>query len=248
MANVKFDFTGNNYVVTGASSGMGYDVAKKLVENGANVLVIARRLDLLEELKKYCPDRVFVSALDVCNYEDMEKAVKLFVEKVGKLDGVVHAAGINLLTPLKAFDETEARKIHDITFWAGVKLLQICTKVKVSNVGASYVMFASVGAQDADKGTFAYASSKSSIRISVRAFAKEFASRKLRFNTISPGLVRTDMSANLEEIQNLDLVNQKSILGLGQPSDVTGSVLFLLSDGSKWITGTDLIVDGGFLA
>lgn len=248
MASVEFDFTKNNYVVTGASSGMGRAIAKSLAAKGANVLAIARREEQLKDLQLIYPDNIDIAAIDVCAYDDIEYAIKSFVEKVGKLDGAVHAAGINALTPLKAFNEDDARKIHEISFWAGVKLLQTCAKVKMCNSGASFVMFASVGAQNADKGTFAYASAKASIRISIRAFAKEFAGRKLRFNTISPGLVKTDMTANLADMQNLEVVNTRSLLGVGTPDDVKDTVLFLLSDGAKWITGTDLIVDGGFLA
>lgn len=248
MATVSYDFSGNNYIVTGASSGMGREIASALVATGAHVLAVARREAQLKELQQQYPDNVEIAAIDVCDSAAVEIAIKAFVQKYGKIDGAVHAAGINALTPLKAFNDDDARKIHEVSFWAGVKLLQACAKVKVCNVGASFVMFASVGAQNADKGTFAYASAKASIRISVRAFAKEFASRKLRFNTISPGLVKTDMAASLEDMQNLDMVNNRSLLGVGTPNAVKDSVLFLLSDGAKWITGTDLIVDGGFLA
>ena len=132
MSNVKFDFTGENFVVTGASSGMGRQVALELAQSGAKVLGIARREDRLRELQAQFPSNVFVASLDVCNSEQMECAIQEFVAINGKLHGGVHAAGINNFTPLKAYDKNLAHNIMDISFWAGVELV-----VFLSNIGFS---------------------------------------------------------------------------------------------------------------
>ena len=145
-------------------------------------------------------------------------------------------------------NEEQARKIMDISFWAGATLVKICTKVKISNGGASFVLFSSVCSQKTDKGLFAYAGAKAAMKIAVKTFAKELSNRSLRINTISPGWVNTNMTNQLEETNNLDEVNQNHLLGIGKPEDVSGVVLFMLSDRSKWMTGTDIVVDGGYLA
>ena len=241
MKQVTFNFTGKNFIVTGASSGMGRQIALELAEAGAKVLAIARRESELQKLQALYPECIVPASLDVC---DEEKLVNQF----GKIDGAVHAAGISKLTPLRAYDKNEAEQIMDVSFWAAIKLMQIATKVKYSNIGASFLAFSSVRATHTDKGLFAYASAKAAIKTAMKTFAKETANRKLRVNVISPGWVNTNMTRGLEETHNLSEVNNSSLLGYGNPEDVSGMVLFLLSDRAKWITGTDIIVDGGYLA
>lgn len=248
MKQVTFDFTGKNFIVTGASSGMGRQIAIELAEAGAKVLAIARRKNELQNLQELYPDYIVSASLDVCDEEKQEAAIKDFVSQYGKIDGAVHAAGISRLTPLRVYDVDEAKQIMDVSFWAAVKLMQIATKVKYSNIGASFLAFSSVRATRTDKGLFAYASAKAAIKIAMKTFAKEIANRKMRVNVISPGWVNTNMTAGLEETHNLSEVSSNSLLGYGNPEDVSGMVLFLLSDRAKWITGTDVVVDGGYLA
>lgn len=248
MKQVTFDFTGKNFIVTGASSGMGRQIAIELAEAGAKVLAIARRENELQNLQELYPDYIVSASLDVCDEEKLEKAIKNFVNQYGKLDGAVHAAGIVSLTPLKMYDKSLAEKIFETSMWSGVKLLQISTKIKISNPRASFVLFSSAGSYNAAKGMFAYASAKGALRIATKCFAKEISSRGLRVNTVSPGWVNTDMTDKLSETNDIDDIKKNHLLGIGNPSDVSGMVLFLLSDRAKWITGTDVIVDGGYLA
>lgn len=248
MGQVKFDFTGKRFVITGASSGMGRQVSLELAEAGANILAIARGRKALDELQKIYPANIEITEVDVCDSERLEEAIQSFVKVNGKLDGAVHAAGISKLTPLRAYNEEEARLVMDISFWAGVKLLQICTKVRNSASGASFLLFSSVRAVHTDKGLFSYAGAKTAVKIAAQTFAKEIAQRGLRINTISPGWIKTQMTEGLEETHNLDEVYRNSLLGIGEASDVSGMVLFLLSNRAKWITGADFVVDGGYLA
>lgn len=248
MSNIIYNFKNQNFVVTGASSGMGKQIAIELAEAGANVLAIARGKDALLLLQELYPHRISISAVDVCDGKILEDSITNFVKEKGKLDGAVHAAGITMFTPLRVYDDNVAKTIMDISFWAGTKLLQICTKNKNSKNGSSFVMFSSVMGKKPDKGTFSYAASKAGLCSAARAFAKEVANREVRINTISPGWVITNMTKGLDETNNLEDVNKNHILGLGKPEDVSGVVLFMLSDRSKWMTGTDIVVDGGYLA
>ena len=126
---VTFDFTGKRFVVTGASSGMGWQVTRELALSGANVLAIARRLSELEQLQAECPEHITIASVDVTDYCAIEQVISTFVQEKGKLNGSVHAAGILTFTPLRAFDETQARKMMDIIFWAGINLLKLITKI-----------------------------------------------------------------------------------------------------------------------
>ena len=120
MNNVQFDFTGENFVVTGASSGMGRQVALELAQSGAKVLAIARREEKLHELQEQFSDNIFLAPLDVGDSEKMECAIRNFVAPNGKLHGGVHAAGINNFTPLKSYEKKLAHDIMNTSFWAGV--------------------------------------------------------------------------------------------------------------------------------
>ena len=248
MSNVNFDFTGKKFVVTGASSGMGRQVALELANAGAIVLAIARRETELGKLKQEQPDNIFIAPLDVTDKIALDSAIKAFVEKNGKLNGAVHAAGILGLTPIKMYDEDYAREIMDISYWAAVNLMQIITKNKYSENATSSVLFSSAGGHNAAKGMFAYASAKAALQVLARSIAKEISQKRHRVNTISPGWVITNMTSNADKSTDADNIIKQHLLGEGQPSDVSGVVLFLLSDRARWITGTDIIVDGGYLA
>lgn len=248
MSKIIFDFSGENFVVTGASSGMGRDVAISLGKAGAKVLAVGRNVERLQATKDECPDNIFTVSADVCDTDAMEKAIKDFVGEHGKLNGCVHAAGITDITPIRSYDKENAHKVMDISFWAGVDLLQIVSKNKHSVEGASYVLFSSVAAEATLKGMFAYSGTKAVVNAAVSCIAKDLSKKKQRVNSVMPGWVKSEMTVFLGGVSDMDDMNSRELLGFGEPSDVTGMVMFLLSDRARWITGTNIAVDGGFLA
>jgi len=239
------NFVNKNFVVTGASSGIGYEIALQLARNDAKVLAIARREKELIELKAKKPENIFFSALDVCDETLLEDSIANFVAEHDGIDGSVHSAGLSMFTPLKAFNQDSARKMMDVCFWAGVSLLQIVTKKKYSNPNSSHVQIASVNAHKGQKGLGIYCAIKAAVSASVRAFAKELAIKGMRVNSISPGVIETTLSRDL-----IASAYEENLppLGKGTTMDVANLALFLLSERSKWITGTDIIIDGGYLA
>lgn len=248
MSKVIYDFTGERFVVTGASSGIGRQIAHELAESGAEVLAIGRNLERLEALRTEFPKNIFTASLDVCDFEALEKTIAEFVASHGKLDGGVHAAGIGDLTPVRSYDKEKARQIMDTSFWAGMDLLQLITKAKFGNEGTSTVMFSSVSALTCEKGQFAYSSAKSAVNIAVRCAAKELAHKKHRVNSVLPGWVITHMTQQDCMFNDSDMILSKHLLGAGKPEYVSKLVLFLLSDASCWITGSNIVIDGGYSA
>lgn len=246
MNDVKFDFTGNKYAVTGASSGMGRQVACELAAAGAVVLAIARREQELLALQHEYPDNIVIGVADVCDSGILEKTIQAFVERYGKLNGSVHAAGISGITPIKAYDKAEAHRIMDVSFWAGMDLIQLVSKVKYGECGSSHVLFSSVCGISAEKGMFAYGAAKAALNTAIKSIAKELVKKQQRINTIVPGWVVSPMTDKM--LSNTDSFMGRHLLGSGQAKDISGVVLFLLSNGAKWITGTNVIVDGGYLA
>ncbi len=245
--DISYDFTGKNFVVTGASSGIGRQIAADLAAANAKVLAIARREEELGELQKQYKDNIVTGICDVRQYDKLEECIKAFVTACGKLDGCVHVAGIIDITPLKSYDEASAKAIMDVSFWAGMKLLQLVTKVSYANRGTSNVLFASASASRGQKGFFAYSAAKAAVKVAVQSAAKEISAKQHRVNSISPGVVDTKMTTKYELVRDQSYIDQH-LIGTGTTCDVSGVALFLLSSRSGWITGTDVVVDGGFLA
>ena len=248
MSRIVYDFTGENFVVTGASSGIGRQVARELAQAGACVLAVGRNSERLGELRAESPERIFTASLDVCDEEALEGAVAGFVAEHGKLSGGVHAAGISDMTPLRSYDNARAHEIMNVSFWAGMHLLQLITRAKYGNPGTSTVLFSSEYSLHPAKGMFAYAAAKSAVNTAVKCAAKEICAKKHRVNSILPGWTATSMTEQFEASPEIEAVIASHLLGIGKPEYISRVVLFLLSDASSWITGSNVIVDGGYLS
>lgn len=248
MSRVTYDFSGENFIVTGASSGIGKQVALELSESGACVLAVGRNPERLEALRVEQPGRIFTASLDVCDDSALEGAISGFVDAHGKLSGGVHAAGINAVTPLRSYDRQTARNIMNVSFWAGIHLLQLVTRSKYGNPGTSTVLFSSGYSIQPAKGMFAYSAAKAAVNTAVKCAAKEIAAKHHRVNSIVPGWVITNMTGQFEQTSEIDSVLSKHLLGPGKPENVSKMVLFLLSSAASWITGSNIVVDGGNLA
>ncbi len=248
--NINFDFTGKNFVIVGASSGIGKQTAIELARSGANVLAIGRNVQRLAELKSIVPTQIFTMSLDVIDAEqdDWAKLFSNFISAVGKIDGGVYSAGIVGLTPLNSFDRELAHRIFDTSFWGMINFMQVAAKKKFSNVGSSFVLLSSLAADFGTKSLFAYSAAKAAVKAAVKPIAKEIIRNRHRINTVSPAMVKTDMLGNItyeDEIGASEI--SRYLLGLGKPEDISGLILFLLSDRAGWITGQDFPLDGGYL-
>ena len=252
MRDVQFHFENKNFVVVGASSGMGRQIALDLAESGAQVLAVARNEKRLEEVRLRYPQQVMIASLDVLSADRAawDHVLVPFVEKRGKCHGGVYTAGISDMTPLRMYDEEIARRIVDTSFWGMTRFIQSLAKKKYASEGSSFVVFSSTAAYCGNKGQFAYSAAKGAVQTAVRSLAKEICKDRHRINSISPGWVASDMTKKsieeLGEIRPAETFAQY-LLGLGKPDDISGMALFLLSDAARWITGTDVVVDGGSL-
>lgn len=249
--NVAFDFHNRNYVVVGASSGMGRNIALHLAESGANVLAIARNEKRLSDLRNSFPEKIKTEKLDVLSADnaDWGNVLDDFVNDVGKCHGGVYTAGIGGVSSLRGFDTDEARKIIDTSLYGMLGFLSNFIKKKSVEKGSSFVVFSSVAAHIGQKGSIAYSAAKAAVKNSVTSIAKEICRDKHRINSISPGWVNSEMTEQslINGMQSYNDMLSIHRLGVGTPDYVSGMVLFLLSDAARWITGTDVVVDGGYL-
>lgn len=244
---VSFNFQNKRFVVTGASSGIGRQIVKELADAGAVVLALARREEKLKQLAEEYPDKIMTKATDVTDTVQLESAVSDFA-KDGKINGSVHAAGFYEAVPLKVIRKQNAQKMFDTNLLSGIELVRIATQKKNAAAGASHVQICSASSLRGEAGSTIYCATKSAIIGAVRSMAIELARQNIRYNCVSPGWVaETDMTAKIPKEITEEII-AKYPLRVGTASDVAGMVLFLLSDKASWITGTNIVVDGGYLA
>ncbi|MBR6013138.1 MAG: SDR family oxidoreductase [Selenomonadaceae bacterium] len=252
MQEVKFNYEGKNFIVVGASSGMGKQIALELSQAGANVLCLARRVEVMEQMKseqgagKIIPAFVDVTA---ATSKDWDAVIKSFVGEYGKINGGVYTAGIGGVSAFRNWNPEYANSVMDTSYWGMLRFMQSATKKRFADDGSSFVVFASIAARVSYQGQLFYASAKSAVQTAVRIIAKEISPNKHRFNSVSPGWVmNTEMSNQHANDFGIPQDMQNAfLLGEGTADKVSGMVLFLLSDRADWITGTDIVVDGGQL-
>jgi len=247
--NEKYNFANKNFVVVGASSGIGRQCAMDLADLNANVLAIGRNLERLQALKQHYPSRIFIAQLDVttAKAEDWENAFLSFINSFDRFHGGIYTAGIWGLTPLNGFDEEFAHKIFDTSFWGAVNFLQMATKKKFTHWMSAFVVMSSFAGNHPSKGLFAYSAAKAAIQAAVHSFAKEIIKNGHRINSVAPALVQTEMMNNDFATMAAEMIPEH-LLGICEAEDISETVLFLLSDHAKKITGQNISVDGGYLA
>lgn len=246
MSNTLFSLSGKKYLVTGASSGIGRSIAIMLAEQGADVIITARNEERLRETLTLMKgsNHSFISA-DLSE----EESLKTITSNFESLDGVVHAAGIMNTLPYKFITRKALGEIMDVNFIAPSLLTQTMLKAKKIKSGGSIVFISSIGGNViGSKGNAMYSATKGAINASAKVLALELAGQKIRVNNVAPGMVKTEMWATSSSFsqEQLDEDEKKYPLGYGNPEDVAGAVVFLLSDASRWVTGSTLVLDGGF--
>lgn len=238
-----FSLAGKRVLVTGASSGIGKQIALSCAQAGATVVISGRNVERLDATLATLkgPEHMALS-LDLCE----ETAVKSAVSTLGKIDGVVHAAGISLLSPLRLATRAHIENQLETNLVAPMLLTQQLLLRNAIQQSGSIVFISSISAHIGVHGVSGYAASKGAVEAMARSLSMEVAKKGIRVNCLAPGLVRTPMfEAALSTTGGLDETIKSYPLGLGQPEDVANAAIFFLSSASRWITGTTLILDGG---
>lgn len=252
MNEVSFSYEGKNFVVVGASSGIGKQIALELSQAGANVLCIARRTELIEQMAfQESPGKIIPMYADVTKTTsaDWDKIFEDFTERFGKLNGGVYTAGVVGLTSLRAWNDRLAKNIIDTSYTGMLYFMRSVTKKRFISDASSFVILSSVAAYTGYKGLLIYSSIKAAVQTAVKSMARELACQGHRINSISPGwLTDTEMTSIDKDIfSNREILASNIILGEGSTYKVSGMALFLLSNRADWITGTDIVVDGGMM-
>lgn len=238
-----------NILITGATSGIGLETLKSLLDNKNKVFAVARDFSKISNLLELHSDSLVPITFDLKETENIEKIFNEINLVDEKLDALIHCAGIEETIPLTLYSPAKIKNIYGVNVFAGIELLRHFTKKKYSNDGASAVFVSSVMGVLGQPGKIGYCSSKAAVLGMVKASALEFAKRKIRVNAVLPGVVNTPMTQNLFtqiSAENVEQIKAMHPLGIGEVSDVVPTIEFLISAKSRWITGQNFIIDGGY--
>lgn len=251
MSFNPFSLENKTIVVTGASSGIGRQIAIDCTKMGATVIAIARNEDRLIETIQLCDKAESQKSyvFDLQNTDGIADLVKKIVEENGKIDGFVHSAGIEKTAPLKLISTDDYESVMKTNALSGFEFVRQLSSKKISNDAAHFVLIASITAIIGRVGVSAYSASKGAVVSAIRPMAMELSKRNICINCISPGTILTPMMQNfLSELtpEQYEKRVDGFLLGLGQCSDISNACIYLLSDASRWVTGQNLVVDGGY--
>jgi NAD(P)-dependent dehydrogenase (short-subunit alcohol dehydrogenase family) len=242
--NDPFNLFGKIFLVTGASSGIGYETCLAIHRQGGRFIAIGRRNILLEKLINDCGTDNTFHVVDLTKVEDILK----IIDFISNIDGIVHSAGIVSLSPAKFYTKDLMDSIRSINFDSITLLINLLVKNKKINRGSSIVLVASIAGLFGMKGNGLYAASKGALVAISKVWANEFSNNSIRVNCVSPGMVKTEITNNSIKELSLEVIQKdekRYPLGYGTPSQVAYPIVFLLSDASSWITGQNIVLDGG---
>ena len=254
---MRLSFQDRTYLVTGGGSGIGKGVAAGLVAAGASVMIVGRNADRLaaavEEIESLDSDggAIRYEPADVTNEDEVTRAVDAATAWHGRLNGVVHSAGGSLTVgPLTHTDSEAWRQTVDLNVNGTMYVLKHAARELVRGGGGSFVGISSIAASNTHRWFGPYGVTKSAIDHMMMLAADELGESWVRFNSIRPGLIRTDLvAASVIESPELsaDYALCTPLPRTGEVEDVANLAMFLLSDAASWITGQCINVDGGHI-
>lgn len=239
-----FSLKGKKIFVTGASSGIGRATAIECSKMGASLIINGRdEIRLKETLSRLDVEEhsMFVGDLTV------EETQKRLFDELPILDGVFFCAGVTDTTLVKFIDKAKIERVFNINLLSPILLTKGLLKKKKIREGSSLVYMSSMGVEEVTIGLGLYAASKSALNSFTKAVANELVCRKIRANTIMPMMVRTELVDNITTLSKKELEEDEARypLGYGRAEDVAYAAIYLLSDASRWITGSSIRMDGG---
>ncbi|MFN8060879.1 MAG: SDR family NAD(P)-dependent oxidoreductase [Vicinamibacterales bacterium] len=253
MSRNRFELNERVVAVFGGGSGIGEAVARACAEHGAHVAC----LDLNGAGATRVADGIVASggqassgSVDICDAAATADALSELRSRAGRLDAVVCTPSINVRKPLLAYTEEEFDRVVRVNLKGNFNVLQAAGRVLTAERRGSIVLFSSIRSQVVEPGQGIYAATKAGILQMVRAAAAEFGPKGVRVNAVGPGVVETPLTAPIKNNPEwYDAYASKNVLNRWASADeMAGPTVFLLSDAASYVTGTLLVVDGGWLA
>ena len=248
-----FDFKGKTVLITGASYGLGEQFAYAFANAGADLVLTARSEELLEGVGKACREKgskVTVATGDVSVEDDVRRVVEQGIADHGRIDVLVNNAGIADMRGLapEHFDSETFNRIISVDLVGAFFYARECGRHMLENGSGSIVNIGSIlGNGGSENGVIAYSAAKGGLRNMTMQLGTEWADRGVRVNAVSPGFIVTEMTRPALEALGMDkwIATRTPMRRVGESGEVTNAVMFLASDLASYITGVDLLVDGG---
>ncbi len=240
-----FDLTGKNALVTGASGGIGADIARHLYAQGASVGLSGTRTEPLEALKAELGERAHVLP---CNLNDMDAVTQLpkqAIEAMGSVDILVNNAGITRDNLFMRMSDEEWQSVLDVNLTATFKLCKGVMRGMMKARWGRIVNISSVVGATGNPGQANYAASKAGMIGMSKSLAYEVASRGITVNAVAPGFIATAMTDKLTDEQKSGIMGQIPAGRMGEPAEIASAVVYLASNEAAYLTGTTLHVNGG---
>lgn len=241
-----FSLENKKILVTGASSGIGKAIAIECSKMGAEVIITGRNEErLAETYRELVGEHPAYIVADLTKEEDIER----LVAKTENLNGLVNCAGLTIPKPFKFLQESDIETVMTVNFNAPLLLTQRLVKKKKLEKGASVVFISSIsGTKVSYIAGSIYSASKGAINGLCKGLALELASQQIRVNTVVPGMVETNIVSGGEIAEEQLEIDRKKypLKRYGKPEEVAYAVVYLLSGASGWVTGSNLLIDGGY--
>jgi short-subunit dehydrogenase len=235
------------YIITGATSGIGKGLTVELDKLGEKLILMARSKEKLVELEYSLNGKHIYIEVDLTNIDDLMNVLK---SKEYKIKGFIHCAGLESVLPLRQLSYLKFDYIMRLHVYSFVEIVKYIEKNKSlsDDFLTSIIAISSIASQNGGIGQSMYAASKAGLESLVRVFSKELSNKKIRLNSIQPGIVNTEMTERWRRkigISSIDELNLLQLNGIAEISDIVSLILFLLMDNSKHISGTEIRIDGG---
>lgn len=233
-------------LVTGASSGIGLSTAIACSKMGAKMVVTARKADSLQQTMAQLEGADNIQILADLS---IEEDVKSLVDAVPVIDGIVFCAGQVMTLPFSFATPDKFETLFRVNFFSSVEMLRMLLKRKKISKNASIIFISSVdGNNTFHIGNSVYSATKAAIESVVRSVALELAPKGIRLNSIRPGMIDTKLlrAGGITDEQLENNLKEYPLKRIGKPEDIANAAIYLLSDASSWVTGSSLIIDGGY--
>lgn len=248
--NEQFDIKNKNIVITGACGGIGKCIVKSMAQNGANLVLIGRNMEKLQTLKSELADtKTTLVSADLSKIEDVNRCVSEIEEKVGTVDVLINSAGTNIRKHFLEVEPEDYDTVMDLNAKGLYFLSQGIAKLMAKENKGKIINIASLNTFIALSTVSIYAASKGAVGQMTKAMAVDLARYNIQVNAVAPGFIQTPFNELLwgNPEKNAWISERTLAKRFGVPEDLTGTVQFLASKASDFMTGQVLLVDGGFL-
>lgn len=240
-----FDLSGKTALVTGATGGIGGQIAKVLAANGAEVIITGRNETALNELLKALGAKAKVIACDLSKQSEVESLIAKAEGKAGKVDILINNAGLTKDTLMMRMKTEDWDEVLNVNLKAAFILSKDAVRSMIKRRFGRIISISSIVGVMGNAGQANYAASKAGLIAMSKSLALEVASRGITVNCIAPGFIATKMTDAIPEAARDALIAKIPAVRLGEPSDIAAAALFLSSDEASYITGQTLHVNGG---